>query len=69
MDITEKKEECRLLGHKNPVRTTQKTYYISATEASRLMQCKIRIFHRGDYEECHLMGYKNPVRTSQETHY
>jgi hypothetical protein len=40
---------------------------ISATEPSRLMQCKIWGFHGGDYEECRLLGYKNPVRTSQET--
>jgi hypothetical protein len=60
-------EECRLLGYKNSVRTSQETYYVSATESNRLMLCKIWDFHGGDYEECHLLGYKNPVRTSQET--
>jgi hypothetical protein len=55
--------------HKNPVRTSQKTHYVSATEPSQLMLCKIRGFHGGDYEDCRLLGYKNPVRTSQETHY
>jgi hypothetical protein len=60
---------CLLLGYKNPVRTSQETHYISATESSQLMQCKIWDFHDSDYEECRLLGYKNPVRTSQETHY
>jgi hypothetical protein len=62
-------EECRLLGYKNPVRTSQETHYFSTTEHSRLMLYKIWGFHGGDYEECRLVGYKNPVRTSQETHY
>jgi hypothetical protein len=34
-------EECRLLGHKNPVRTSQETHYVSITEPSQLMVCKI----------------------------
>jgi hypothetical protein len=34
-------EECRLLGYKTPVRTSQETHYVSATELSRLMLCKI----------------------------
>jgi hypothetical protein len=34
-------EECRLLGYKNPVRTSQETYYLSTTESSQLMLCKI----------------------------
>jgi hypothetical protein len=59
-------EECRLLGYRNPVRTSQETHYVSATEPSRLMLCKIWGFHGSDYEECRLLGYKNPVRTSQE---
>jgi hypothetical protein len=62
-------EECRLLGYKNPVRTSQEIHYVSATESSRLMLRKICGFHGGDYEECRLLGYKNPLRTSQETHY
>jgi hypothetical protein len=33
--------ECRLLGYKNPVRTSQEAHYVSATEPSRLMLCKI----------------------------
>jgi hypothetical protein len=56
-------EECRLLGYKNPVRTSQETRYLTATESSRLMLSKIWGFHGGDYEECRLLGYKNPVRT------
>jgi hypothetical protein len=34
-------EEYRLLGYKNPVPTSQDTYYVSATKPSRLMLCKI----------------------------
>jgi hypothetical protein len=34
-------EECCLLGYKNPVRTSQETHYVSATESSQLMLCKI----------------------------
>jgi hypothetical protein len=33
-------EKCRLLGYKNPVRTSQETHYVSTTEHSRLMLCK-----------------------------
>jgi hypothetical protein len=62
-------EEYRLLGYKNPVRTSQEAHHISATESSQLMLCKIWGFHGGDYEEYRLLGYKNPVRTSQETHH
>jgi hypothetical protein len=61
-------EECRLLGYKNPVRTSQETYYVSATGPSQLMLCNMWGVHGGDYEESRLLGYKNPVRTSQETH-
>jgi hypothetical protein len=61
-------EECRLLGYKTPDRTSQETYYVSATELSQLLLCKIRGFHGSDYEEYRLLGYKTPVRTSQETH-
>jgi hypothetical protein len=34
-------EEFRLLGCKNTVHTSQETHYVSATELSRLMLCKI----------------------------
>jgi hypothetical protein len=51
-------EECRLLGYKTPVRTSQQTHYVSATESSQLMLCKIWDFRGGDYEECRLLGYK-----------
>jgi hypothetical protein len=37
-------EECHLLGYKNPVRTSQETNYVSATETSQLMLCKIEVF-------------------------
>jgi hypothetical protein len=62
-------EECRLLGYKNPVRTSQETPHISATESSQLMLCKSWGSNGGDYEECSFLGYKKPVRTSQETHH
>jgi hypothetical protein len=61
-------EGCRFLGYKIPVRTSQETYYISATYPSRLILCRIWDFHGGDYEECRLLGNKNPDLTSQETH-
>jgi hypothetical protein len=53
-------EEWRLLGYKNPVRTSQETHYISTTETSQLMLCKIWGFHGSDYEEwgLHLKMYK-----------
>jgi hypothetical protein len=47
----------------------RRTYYVSATESSRLMLCKIWGFYGGDYEECRLLGYKNAIGTSQDTHY
>jgi hypothetical protein len=62
-------EECRLLGYKNSVHTSQETHYVSATEPRPLMVCKIWGFHVGNDEECSLLGYKNPIRTSQETYY
>jgi hypothetical protein len=34
-------EECRLLGYKTPVRTSQETRYVSATERSQLKPCKV----------------------------
>jgi hypothetical protein len=49
-------EERRLLGYKNPVRTSQETHYVSTTETSRLLLWKIWSFHGGDYEQSHLLG-------------
>jgi hypothetical protein len=34
-------EESRLLGYKNPVRTSQETHYVSVRESSQLILCKI----------------------------
>jgi hypothetical protein len=62
-------EECHLLGYKNPVHTSHETHYVSVTESSQLMVCKIWAFHGGDYEECRLLGCKNSVLTSQKTQY
>jgi hypothetical protein len=41
---------------KNTVHTSQETHYVSATESSQLMLCKISGFYGGDYEECRLLG-------------
>jgi hypothetical protein len=46
-----------LLGYKNPVHTSQETHYVSATELSQLMLCKISGFNGGDYEESRLVGW------------
>jgi hypothetical protein len=62
-------EECRLLGYKNLVHSSQEAHYISAIEPSRLMLFKILGFHGRYYEEFRLLGFKNPDPTSQETHY
>jgi hypothetical protein len=48
-------EECRLLGYKNSVRTSQEIHYVSTIKPSRLMLCKISGFHGGHYEECRLL--------------
>jgi hypothetical protein len=53
-------EECRLMGYKNPVRTSQETHYVSTTELSQLMPCKIWGFHDSDYKECRLLGDVTP---------
>jgi hypothetical protein len=50
-------EECRLLGYKNPVRTSQETHHVSTTESSQLMLCKTRGFNGDDYEECRVLGW------------
>jgi hypothetical protein len=64
-------EECRLMGYKTPVCTSQETHYFSTTESSQLMLCKIWGLHGGDYEECSLLGWYRVafVRTdiSEET--
>jgi hypothetical protein len=49
--------QCRLLGYKHPVRTSQETHYVSAIESSQLMLCKIRGFHGDGYEECRLLEF------------
>jgi hypothetical protein len=58
-------EECRLLGYKNPVLTSQKTHYVSATEPIQSILCTFWGFRGGNYEECRLLEYKDPVPTSQ----
>jgi hypothetical protein len=42
-DVSEEShcEECRLLGYKNAVHTSQETHYISATKPNQLMLCMI----------------------------
>jgi hypothetical protein len=34
-------EECHPLGYKIPVRTSQETHYLCATETNELMLCKV----------------------------
>jgi hypothetical protein len=54
---------------KIPVRSSQETRYVSVSQPTRLMLCKIWGFHGGGYEDCLLLWYRNAIRTSQETHY
>jgi hypothetical protein len=61
-------EERRLLGYKNPVRTSQETHYVSATESTQLMLCKFEVFTAVAMKNIVFWDRKNPVRTSQETH-
>jgi hypothetical protein len=49
-------DECRLLGYKYPVRTSQETHYVSVTETSWLMLCKIWGFHGSWLWTCRLLG-------------
>jgi hypothetical protein len=42
--------------YKNPDRTSEETHYVSATEPSQLMLCKVWGFRDGDYEACRLLG-------------
>jgi hypothetical protein len=51
-------EECCLVGYKTPVRTSQETNNVSATEPSQVLLSKFWGFHGGDYEECRLLAYK-----------
>jgi hypothetical protein len=37
-------EECRLLGYKHPVHTSQETQYVSVTEPSQLIVYKFEVF-------------------------
>jgi hypothetical protein len=58
---------CKILGFHGA--TSQETHYVSATQPSRLMLCKIWGDQGGDYEECRVLRYKDPVLTSQEAHF
>jgi hypothetical protein len=53
---------------KRTVCTSQETHYVSATEYSRLMLCKILSFHGSDYEESRLLGYKKTQFVSHRRH-
>jgi hypothetical protein len=48
-------EEFRLRWYKNPVHTSQETYYVSATEPSQLMPCKICGCRGCHYKESRLL--------------
>jgi hypothetical protein len=43
-------EEWHLQGYKNPVSTSQETHYVSVTEPSQLMLCRIWGFLGGDWD-------------------
>jgi hypothetical protein len=43
-------------GYKNPVRTSQETHYVSATESSRFMLRNILSLRDGDCKEYRLLG-------------
>jgi hypothetical protein len=51
-------EEFRLVGYKNPVRTSLETHFVSAAESRWLMLCKICGFYGGDYEEFRLLDIR-----------
>jgi hypothetical protein len=51
--------------HRNTVRTSQETHYVSATQTNRLMLFRETV---AVYWENHT-EHRNTVRTSQETHY
>jgi hypothetical protein len=61
-------EECGLLVYKNPLRTSQETHDVFATEPIRLMLCKTWGFTAGTMKNAVFCYIKNPVLTSQETH-
>jgi hypothetical protein len=64
-------EKCRLLGYKNPGRTSQETHYVSVREQNRLMLWKIWGLHGGDWRipSSEIVRRVAPVRTdiSQES--
>jgi hypothetical protein len=49
-------EKSHLLGYRNPVHTLQETHYVSDTEPSQLIVCKILVSHGSDYEEYRLLA-------------
>jgi hypothetical protein len=49
-------EECRRLGYKNPVLTSEETHYLSTTYPIWLILCNIWGFHGGVYGEFRLLG-------------
>jgi hypothetical protein len=61
-------EECRLMGYKNPVRTSQETLRLRYRSQPVNALQDLR-FSRQWLWRMSSSGYKNPIRTSQETHY
>jgi hypothetical protein len=57
-------EECRFLGCKSPIPTSQKTHYVSATEPNGIMLSgeTVALYCENHTEQKHT----NTVRTSQE---
>jgi hypothetical protein len=62
-------EGCRILGYKNPVVTSKETHYVSATEPSRLMLCKIWIFTAVTMKNAVFWDIKNPVRPHSKRYF
>jgi hypothetical protein len=58
-------EECRLLGYKTPFRTSQETYYVSATEPSPLM--RRNSFWESHTISSHMVVFLRSVRRSLVT--
>jgi hypothetical protein len=60
-------EECRLLGYKNPVHTSQETHTCPLQSPAGLCYVRFEVFTAVNVNNVVFWDIKNPVRTSQET--
>jgi hypothetical protein len=68
--VGQQSEECRHLGYKIPVRTSQETHSVSTTEPNRLMLFGETVAVYCENRTEHIIRcVGTSVRTSQETHY